>query len=75
MANKNNTALNYGDVYPARRTYIPPDLTYETMSDLGRELFDLSREYEAAGEKLYTEESLEQEVVRRKGGYYSNDDE
>ena len=75
MANKNNTARNFGDVYPARRTYIPPDLTYETMSDLGRELFDLSREYETAGEQLYTEEALEQEVARRKGGYYSNGNE
>lgn len=75
MTIKNNAALNYDDAYPVRRAYIPPDLTYETMSDLGRELFDLSREYEAAGEKLYTEEAIEQEVVRRKGGYHSNDSE
>ncbi len=75
MTIKNNTALNYDDAYPARHTYIPPDLTYETMSDLGRELFDLSCEYEAAGEKLYAEEALEQEVARRKGGCYSNDNE
>lgn len=70
MASKNNAAMNYDDAYPARRTYIPPDLTYDTMSDLGRELFDLSREYEAAGEKLYTEKALEQEIRRRKGGDY-----
>lgn len=75
MPTNNNAALNFDDAYPARRTYIPPDLTYETMSELGRELFDLSREYEAAGEKLYTEEALEQEITRRKGGYYSNDAE
>lgn len=75
MASKNNAALNYDDVYPARHTYIPPDLTYETMSDLGRELFDVSQEYEAAGELLYAEEALAQEIRRRKGGHYSNDDE
>lgn len=75
MPNKNNAALNYDALYPARRTCIPPDLTYETMSELGRELVDLSREYEAAGEKLYSEEALENEVARRKGGYGFSGDE
>ncbi len=75
MPTKNNAVLNYDDPYPARRTYIPPDLTYETMSELGRELVDLSREYEAAGETLYSEEAIEKEVARRKGGYGSSGDE
>jgi hypothetical protein len=57
-----------------RQAYIPPDLTYETMSDLGRKLFDLSREYRAAGEKLYNEEELERELARRKGGYIPDED-
>lgn len=52
-----------------RRAYIPPDSTYETMSDLGRELYDLSREYEKAGETLLSEEEIGQEITRRRGGY------
>ncbi len=75
MATKNNAAINLDDPYPARRTYIPADLTYETMSELGRELVDLSRDYEAAGEKLYGEEAIEKEIARRKGGYGSSSDE
>lgn len=58
---------------PVRRAYIPPNLSYETMSEMGRELFDLSQEYEAAGERLYSEVELEKELARRKGGYIPND--
>jgi hypothetical protein len=39
------------------------------MSPLAKELYDLSREYEALGETLLDEEELEQEVAYRKGGY------
>lgn len=71
-----NQKLAEPEPFPqVRRAYIPPDLTYETMSELGRELFRLSQEYEASGEKLYTEEELERELRRRKGGYYPDDDE
>jgi hypothetical protein len=67
------------DVYPeapwVRRAYIPPDLTFETMSELGKELFLLSEEYAASGEKLYTEEELEKELARRKGGHIPNDED
>ena len=77
MPAKNITSQNQEEPYPpgVRRAYIPPDLTYETMSELGRELFDLSREYQEAGEHLYTEEELEKELARRKGGYIPDDDE
>lgn len=77
MPTKGNTARDQETPYPpgVRRAYIPPDLTYETMSDLGRELFDLSREIEEAGEGLLSEEELEREVARRKGGYIPDDDE
>lgn len=71
-----NPALNEPEpVPPVRRAYIPPDLTYETMSELGRELFDLSQEYATSGEKLYSEEELERELRRRKGGYSPDDDD
>ena len=61
---------DWTELYPhVRRATFPPDLTYETMSPLGKELYELSMEYEAAGEKLYTEEELEQEIAYRKGGY------
>lgn len=45
-----------------------PDLKYEEMSELGRELFDLSREYESSGGKLLTEDEIENELMRRRGG-------
>ena len=44
-----------------------PDLRYEEMSELGRELFDLSRDYERSGGELLTEEEIENELMRRGG--------
>ncbi|MGZ8844824.1 MAG: hypothetical protein ACXW18_14255 [Pyrinomonadaceae bacterium] len=57
-----------------RRAEVPRDLNLETMSDLGRDLVQLSREIEAAGEMLTSEEELEQELARRRGGYMANGD-
>ncbi len=65
----------YPEAPHVRRAYIPPDLTYETMSELGKELYRLSEEYAACGEKLYTEEEIEKEIARRKGGYIPDDDD
>jgi hypothetical protein len=45
------------------------DLAREEMSELGRDLFDLSQEYESSGEELLTEEKIEAELARRRGGY------
>jgi hypothetical protein len=45
------------------------NLAYDEMSELGRALFDLSREYESSGEELLTEEEIEAELARRRGGY------
>jgi hypothetical protein len=59
---------------PVRRAHIPPDLSLENMSELGRDLIQLSREIEASGEVLTSEEELEQELARRRGGYMSNGD-
>ena len=75
MPNLKHAVAEAKPIPPVRRAYIPPDLTYETMSKLGRELFDLSREMELSGEQLYSEEELERELRRRKGGYYPDDDE
>jgi hypothetical protein len=70
----NNHALaeptNWTELYPhVRRATFPPELTYETMSPLGKELYELSMEYEASGERLFTEDELEQEIAYRKGGH------
>ena len=46
-----------------------PELRYEEMSDLGRELFDLSRDYESSGGELLTEDEIENELMRRRGGH------
>jgi hypothetical protein len=52
----------------ARRALVR-DLAREEMSELGRDLFDLSREYENSGQELLTEKEIEVELARRKGGY------
>ena len=70
MANDNLAYQTNDEYYPeaphVRRAYIPPDLTYETMSELGKELYRLSEEYAESGEGLYTEEELEREIARRR---------
>jgi hypothetical protein len=45
-----------------------PNLPLEKMSDLGRDLVKLSREYEDSGEVLLTEEEIEVELAHRRGG-------
>ncbi len=46
-----------------------PELKYEEMSELGRDLFDLSRDYESSGGELLAEDEIENELTRRRGGY------
>ncbi|MDQ3133399.1 MAG: hypothetical protein M3Q76_01150 [Acidobacteriota bacterium] len=43
------------------------------MSQLGRDIADLSREIEESGEPLLSEEEIELELSRRRGGYTSED--
>ncbi|MEO6725058.1 MAG: hypothetical protein ABIP14_07120 [Blastocatellia bacterium] len=79
MANENLAYKYDEEFYPeaphVRRTHIPPEaMNYETMSEFGKELYRLSEEYAASGEKLYTEEEIEKELARRKGGYIPDDD-
>ncbi len=56
-----------------RRAAIPSDLTYDTMSELGRDLFDMSRAYVESGEPLLSEEEIEREIALRRGGYIKDD--
>lgn len=73
MSKQSSTVLN-DELPPVPRAYIPPDLTYETMSEMGRELFDLSREIAESGQPLLSEEEIEREIIRRRGGHIPDDD-
>ena len=78
MANSNLAYQYDPEYYPeaphVRRAFIPPEaMLYENMSELGQELYRLSMEIAASGEGLLTEKELERELVRRKGGYLSED--
>ena len=74
MSSKLTIPANESGQPIVRRAQIPPDLNFETMSELGRDLIQLSREIETAGEVLTSEEELEQELARRRGGYVANGD-
>ena len=67
MSQAHNTGRNNRRKPAARRANVP-DSSYEEMFKLGRDLFDLSRAYEDSGGALLTEEELEDEVMRRRGG-------
>ena len=54
-----------------RQAHIPSDLT--NLSDLVRDLLNLSREYESSGGELLSEEDIEAELTRRRGGYLRGD--
>lgn len=74
-ARQENEAF-YPEAPHVRRAYIPPEmLKYETMSEFGKELYRLSMEIAESGEGLLTEEELERELVRRRGGYLSEGNE
>ena len=80
MANENLAYKYDEEFYPeaphVRRTHIPPEtMNYETMSEFGKELYRLSMEIAESGEGLQTEEELERELARRRGGYLSEGDE
>ena len=74
MSRKLTIPTNESGQPTVRRAQIPPDLNFETMSELGRDLIQLSREIEAAGQLLTSEEELERELARRRGGYTANGD-
>ena len=74
VSSKLTTPTDQSGQPTVRRAEIPPDLNFETMSELGRDLIRLSREIEDAGQVLTSEEELEQELGRRRGGYTANGD-
>ena len=66
----------YPEAPHVRRLHMPPEMmTYEALSDFGKELYRLSEEIAEDGEGLHSEEELERELARRRGGYLSEDDE
>jgi len=72
MSQAHNTSRGNTRKPPVRRARIPR-LNYEEMSELGRDLFDLSRSYEDSGGSMLTEDELEAEVMRRRGGRVQED--
>jgi hypothetical protein len=54
---------------PVRPTEVKAWLTAETMSPLGRELMEIALEIERSDEPLMTEEDVERDLSRRRGGY------
>ncbi len=64
-----NDAHRENQTEPNVRRAHTPDLRYEEMSELGRELFDLSRDYEGSGGELLDEDEIENELMRRRGGH------
>ncbi|MGH9768886.1 MAG: hypothetical protein ACREAB_15750 [Blastocatellia bacterium] len=77
---KNNLAVSYDSEFyeeapHVRRACIPPDLTYETMSESGKELYRLSMDIAESGEGLLSEEEIEREIARRRGGYLREEEE
>jgi hypothetical protein len=72
MSQAHNTTHSNRRKPAVRRAHIP-NLNYEDMSKLGRDLFDLSRAYEDSGGALLTEDELDAEVMRRRGGRTQED--
>ena len=69
MSSKLTIPTNDSGQPNVRRAQIPPNLNSENISELGRDLLQLSREIEDAGEVFTSEEELEHELARRRGGY------
>lgn len=63
--------LNKSETPPVRRAKIKPGLKYQDMSPLGEKLHDLAEEIELSNEPAYSEEDIQRELDRRKGGFYS----
>ena len=74
MSSKLTIPTNESEQPAVRRAQMPLELKPENISELGRDLLQLSREIENAGEVLTSEEELEHELARRRGGYMSNGD-
>ncbi|HEX8267754.1 MAG TPA: hypothetical protein VF596_20305 [Pyrinomonadaceae bacterium] len=56
-----------------RQAALPDDLSFEKMSRLGRDLWQISKEIEQSGViPLLDENEIEIELNRRRGGYASD---
>lgn len=53
--------------FKVRRTSIKTWLTPETMSPLGKELFEIAKDLEESDEPAFDEHAIEQEWKRRRG--------
>lgn len=52
---------------------LPSDFSYEKLSQLGRDLWNISAEIEKSGQiPLLDEEEIELELTRRRGGYVAD---
>jgi hypothetical protein len=54
---------------PVRHTELKPWLAEEAMTPLGRELWQLAREIEQSDEAALSEEEIEKELSKRRGGF------
>ena len=68
MSKARNTSRQSQNGNNVRQARVP-NLPTEKMSELGRDLLKLSREYEDSGEELLSEEEIEVELAHRRGGY------
>lgn len=59
--------------FEVRRTSIKTWLTPETMSPLGKELFEIAKEIEESDEPVFDEHEIEQELKRQRGGHDSDE--
>lgn len=72
MSKARNTSRQPQNNAHVRRARVP-NLSYEELSELGRDLIDLSRQYESSGGELLTEDEIEAELTLRRGGYVQED--
>jgi hypothetical protein len=63
------TNLTKNDNPKVRQADVRPSLSYEEMSPLGRDLFDIAKEIEASDDPAMDEAAIERELARRRGGY------
>ena len=66
--------LNRKVKFEVRRTNVKTWLTPETMSPLGRELFEIAKEIEESDEPAFDEADIERELEKRRGGSVRNDE-
>ena len=62
------TSQNLNQQTPVRPTEVKTWLTSETMSPLGRELMEIAAEIETSDERPMDEDTIERELIRRRGG-------